>query len=51
MMKTFNTFRIKLTLGDFYWSLSSIHGSNPEIVGGNNNLRRDLPERMSLINL
>jgi hypothetical protein len=51
MMTMFNTFRIISIISDFYCSLSSILGSNSEIVSGKSNLGKYLPERMNLVKL
>jgi len=51
MMKKFNIFRIVEIIGDLYCSLSRRFGSNLEIIYNNSNLRKYLPERMSLVNL
>jgi len=51
MMTTFNTLRIIYIVGDLYCSFWSIFGSNSEEVSDISNLGKDLPERMSLVNL
>jgi len=48
-MTTLNIFRIIEIVYALYCSLSSILCSNPEIVGGNSNLKKD-PREKNLVN-